>query len=269
MKRGLLLFAACAGLLASGCATAPRDPAALAEFKANNDPLEPLNRRVFDFNGFLDKVFWKPAAKAYRSAVPDVGRTAVRSFLANLNEPLIFGNDVLQGRLGSARITLERLVINTTVGIGGLHDVAKHNRLPHQTGDFGQTLHVWGFGEGPYLVIPVTGPSNPRDLVGFVVSIYGDPVRYVTNTTNYPESFSIGRTFLSGIDERAQNLDTLDELQRESVDYYAALRSLFRQKRAGELEITNPGKTPQPENFYDDPGAAPAPSGNAAQTVTH
>ena len=242
-------------LLAGGCATVPTEPVALAEYKANNDPLEPLNRKTFAFNMFLDRIIFKPIAKGYRAALPRKGRDAIRNFLGNLGEPLVFGNTVLQARWKSAAITADRFVINTVVGIAGLGDPAKRHGMPHQVGDCGQTLHAWGIGEGPYLVVPITGPSNPRDFAGSFGDLYGDPMRYVATANGYSNAYSIGRVFVKGIDTRAENIDSLDALQRQSIDFYAALRSLSRQKRAAELQTGLPNQAPEPPNFYDDPGA--------------
>jgi len=241
-------------ILGGGCASVPHEPAARAEFKANNDPLEPLNRKTFAFNQFLDRVLIKPVALGYRHLIPQKGRNAVRHFLDNLNEPIVLINDVLQGRLKSAATTTGRFVVNSTAGIGGLSDVASHNRLPRQTGDFGQTLSHWGFGEGPYLILPVVGPTNPRDGIGRGVDIYFDPFRYIAKSYHYPTSVTVGRTILDGVDQRERNIAPLDEMQHEAVDYYASFRSLFRQHRAAELNTGPVVTTTPPPNFYDDPG---------------
>ena len=177
-RQSRLLLLTCSLLLA-GCATAPRDPAVRAEDRDNNDPWEPLNRRTFAVNQFLDRILIKPVAEDYRNMVPQKSRDALRHFLDNLNEPTVLINDVLQGRLKSAARTGGRFVLNSTVGIGGLTDVASEHRLPKQSGDFGQTLSAWGFGEGPYLIIPLLGPSSPRDGIGRGVDLYLDPFRYL------------------------------------------------------------------------------------------
>jgi phospholipid-binding lipoprotein MlaA len=253
----LVAVACCLGF--AGCASVPREPATRAEFRANNDPLEPLNRRVFAFNEYLDIHLIEPVAKGYKAALPEHARTGIRNFIGNLGEPLVFVNTVLQGRWRDARTTFGRLAVNTTAGFAGLSDVASRRGLPRQVGDFGQTLHAWGFGEGPYLVVPVLGPSNPRDLAGQVGDIYGDPLRYVDTLNNYPTSFSVGVAVVKGIDERAQNVDALDALRRQSIDYYGALRSLYRQHGAAEIDNGRPTATPEPANFYDDPASDPGP----------
>jgi phospholipid-binding lipoprotein MlaA len=248
------LALACA-LLLPGCATVPRDPAARAEFKANNDPLEPLNRRIFSFNQFVDRILIKPFAEGYLRVVPRPGRQALRNFLDNLNEPVVFGNTLLQGRFKDAGTTGARFVLNSTLGLAGFADVATQDKLPKQVGDFGQTLYAWGLPEGPYLVLPILGPSSPRDGIGSGVDIYLDPFRYVARAQSFPPAVSLGRAVLDGIDTRASNIDALDEMQREAVDYYASFRSFFRQHRAAELSgSTQPPPLP-PSNFYNDPGA--------------
>jgi phospholipid-binding lipoprotein MlaA len=242
------------GSLLMGCATAPRDPAARAEFEANHDPLEPLNRRIFVFNLFIDRILIKPVAKEYRWVLPEPGRDAIRHFLDNLNEPVVFANTLLQARLKSAGITGCRFLINSAVGLAGLKDVASRQNLPKQIGDFGQTLWTWGLPEGPYLIIPVIGPASSRDGIGRGVDVYLDPLRYVPAHESYPTSATVGRIAIDSIDRRARNLDSLDEIQRESIDYYASLRSLYRQNRAAELRGGKPSTILAPADFYDDPG---------------
>jgi phospholipid-binding lipoprotein MlaA len=254
MRRAVLALLALPILL-GGCATMPRDPAARAAFEANNDPLEPLNRRIFAFNLLVDRAVLRPIAQIYVRVVPGPGRDALRNFIKNLQEPIVFANDVLQGGFTRAGKTVLRFAIDSTAGFAGIVDVGARNGLERQSGAFGQTLHVWGFGEGPYLVLPIVGPSNPRDGIGEGVDIYLDPFRYVAKHNNYPTGYSVAEQGAEGIDERSRNIDTLDELQRESVDYYASLRSLFRQNRAGELRRGRQAQAPPPADFYNDPGS--------------
>jgi phospholipid-binding lipoprotein MlaA len=255
MTRRSVSLLCLAGIILGGCAAVPTDPDALAQFKANNDPLEPMNRRLFAFNQGVDKVIIKPIATGYGNALSLGERDAIRHFLDNLNEPIIAANDILQDRLNDAGITLARFVVNTTVGIGGFRDVAKKNRLPRQSGDFGQTLSVWGFGEGPYLILPLFGPSSPRDGVGMAVDIYGlDPYHYLARRYNYPSWIGVTRTGLDGIDRRQRAIAPLDEMQHEAIDFYASFRSLYRQNRAAELRVGPAIKEAAPTDFYDDPG---------------
>jgi len=263
VKPNRLAVSLALALLGSGCATVPKDPVARAEYRANHDPLEPLNRRIFSFNLVVDRVLLKPLAKGYRRAIPEGGRDALRNFLNNLGEPVVFVNDLLQSRWPSAGKTLERFLANSTMGVAGFADWAKQKNLSRQTGDFGQTLDRWGFGEGPYLILPVLGPSSPRDAIGAGVDVYIDPFRYLVETNHYPPAATYGRGVLGGIDERSRNIDSLDELQREAIDFYASLRSLYRQNRAAQLHHGSAVSTPTPESFYNDPGAGEPPADSA------
>lgn len=221
------------------CATAPTDPAARAEFEKTNDPLEPLNREVFDLNLFVDRVLIKPVAQGYVAVVPEAGRNAIRHFLDNLREPLVFANNMLQGEWKRAHDTFARFLMNSTFGIGGVMDVATHAGLEKQSGDFGQTLYSWGVPDGPYLVLPIAGPSNPRDAVGGAVDGFASPYNYVASGAAV-DAANWGRRAINGIDERARNLDTVDELQRNAIDFYAVMRSVSRQRRAQQLRHGEP-----------------------------
>jgi len=231
----------------AGCATPPTDPAALKDYEATNDPFEPVNRDIFEFNLYLDRYLLKPVAIGYTKVVPEFARTTIRNFLHNLGEPVIFANDMMQGEWGAANATAARFLINSTFGVAGLVDFAGNTGIERQTGDFGQTLYAWGFGEGPYLVLPILGPSNPRDAIGMGVDGAMDPYGYwvggfygqgAANAETY------GRMAASGIDLRARNIDTLDDLQRNAIDFYAEMRSLYRQHRAEELRHGRPGPMP-------------------------
>jgi phospholipid-binding lipoprotein MlaA len=256
MNRALLRLLLLAGALGlAGCATVPRDPVARAEFKANHDPLEPLNRKIFAFNLSLDRHVIKPVAKTYRRVVPGPARDALRHFLDNLDEPIVFINALLQGRFEAAGTTERRFIINSTIGFAGLSDPAARRNIPRQTADFGQTLWKWGVKDGPYLIIPVFGPTGPRDGIGSGVDVYLDAFRYVARAQNYPTGVTTSRTIVRGVDERSRHLEDLDEMQLEAVDYYASFRSLYRQNRASELRGGVATSLPPPD-FYDDPGAS-------------
>ena len=246
-----------------GCATPPTDPAERAVFEQNNDPLEPLNRKILDFNQLVDKVLLRPAAKAYVFAIPEDGRSAIRHVLNNMKEPTLFFNNVLQGEFKRAGITAGRFVVNSTVGFGGIVDVMALNGVERQSADFGQTLFVWGVPSGPYIVLPILGPSNPRDAIGQGVDSYADPFTILANERGVT-ALTTGRFLTDGLDQRASVLDVLDELQKNSVDFYAQLRSLTQQHRAAELRR---GATPQAEpGLYNDPGqSTPTPAPPAAQ----
>jgi phospholipid-binding lipoprotein MlaA len=209
---------------AAGCATDP---------SGQNDPYEHTNRSIFSFDEDVDHAVARPVAVFYNHAVPAPARDGVHNFLSNLDSPVIFGNDVLQGEATRAGQTFSRAVVNTTLGIGGLVDVAAKLGLPGHEEDFGQTLGVWGVGEGPYLVLPLAGPSNPRDVAGIGGDYALDPFTYLkwNNSTLY----SLIRGGAEIIDVRARNVDTLDQIERTSVDLYATTRSLYRQHRNAEI----------------------------------
>ena len=238
--------------LVAGCATPPPadDKEAVAEWEQVNDPLEPMNRAVFDFNRTLDTYAIKPAAKGYRAAVPKFGRDRIHNVLTNLDSPLIFANDLLQGEADRAVQTLFRAMINTSFGLLGYADVAAEAGIPAHEEDFGQTLAVWGVGEGPFLMLPLFGPSNPRDTTGLVVEFFADPFD-IGMANMGREWISYTRFGMTGLDKRESLLDTLDEIERTSLDYYASLRSLYRQHRASEIKngrgggakVPNPGFT--------------------------
>lgn len=238
-------LALAATLALTACATRPdpSDPEAVAEFRANNDPLEPLNRGMYFVNEGVDTLVLRPAAEAYRIFLPPEVRTAIRNVLANLRTPVILVNDVLQGDTHRAATTMGRFLVNTTVGIGGIFDRATDFGLLGHTEDFGQTLAVWGMPEGPYLFIPVLGPSNPRDLGGFGVDVAMDPFTWATGSNTW-ETITVTRTGLTGLDTREGLIEPLDQVRQSSLDPYATLRSAYRQRRIvqirNELTPTSP-----------------------------
>ncbi len=221
----------------SGCATKPpaSDPEAVAEFQKRNDPVEPLNRYFFEVNRFLDYMFLKPVATIYRSLTPTLVQNGLHNFLNNLRSPVILANDLLQGDLGRARITTARFITNTIAGVGGFYDYASHIGYPRHDEDFGQTLAVWGADEGPYLVLPLLGPAPPRDLFGRVVDTAFDPLTYVL-PANDAEVVGYGLKGADVIDTRARNIENLDDVESSSIDFYAAVRNLYRQHRAAAIE---------------------------------
>ncbi len=200
-----------------------------------NDPLEPMNRAIFGFNEFVQDGFLGPVAHAYNDHVPAKVRLGVGNFLTNLASPVYFVNNLLQGDITGALQVFVRFFVNSTVGMGGIADVVSDVDGKPRKEDFGQTLGVWGFGEGFYLVLPVFGPSNPRDAVGkFLVDPYFNPFGlWVSNTDR--DNLAYSEMGLSGVDEYSSVVDELEQIQKTSVDYYAAIRSLYRQKRKSEI----------------------------------
>ncbi|WP_135468169.1 MlaA family lipoprotein [Crenalkalicoccus roseus] len=242
----LLVALSLVAVLATGCATRPPagDPEALAEFRETNDPAEPFNRAMYDVHQGLDRAVLRPVARGYRTVVPQPVRTGVRNVLGNLRSPVILLNDMLQGEPRRAGDTLGRFVINSTLGLGGIFDVAKsHFGVPGHTADFGQTLGRWGVGEGPYLFVPVLGPSNPRDLLGFGAGVAADPFFWVGQGA-VVDGLAWGRVGATVVDTREDLLDPLDELERSSLDPYATLRSVYRQRRRAMIELRPGAEAP-------------------------
>jgi phospholipid-binding lipoprotein MlaA len=200
-------------------------PAPLAA--EENDPFEPVNRAVFAFNEVADGLVLRPVAILYRGVVPEPARKGVHNFFGNLASPVVFANNLLQGDVDAAGNTLARFLVNSTIGIFGLIDVADGLGYPRADQDFGLTLARHGVGEGPYLVLPLLGPSNPRDVGGRVVDFFIDPFTYVA-----PMESRVGRSATEAVDFRERNLETIDDLREQSLDFYAALRSIYRQQRA-------------------------------------
>lgn len=234
-----MVLALAAALALGACATRPdpSDPEAVAEFEQNNDPIEPWNRAMYFVNDGLDTLVVRPAAEAYRLLVPPEVRTGVRNALGNLRSPVIFVNDVLQGEPHRAATTAGRFLLNTTLGLGGVLDVATDLGLPDHGEDFGQTLGRWGVREGPYLFLPVLGPSNPRDLIGAGADIASNPLTWIGGGAGY-DAFNYTRTGLTGLDTREGLIEPLDQLRAQSLDPYATLRSAYRQRRNAEINNT-------------------------------
>ena len=226
-------------LALAACATPPPpdDPDAVAAYQEANDPLEPLNRGIFEFNLTLDGVLLKPAAQIYRGVVPDEGRKGVSNLLDNWSSPVTFANDLLQGEFDRATVTLGRFFINTGFGFLGVIDVVDYlGGDPGHDEDFGQTLAVRGAGEGPYLMLPIYGPSNPRDAAGLAIDFFIDPLTYLLRGEAADLIFG-GAT---AVDRRERHLDELDDVEKTSIDLYAAIRSLYRQNRASEVRNGEP-----------------------------
>lgn len=226
--RVLIALLCLGGLGPLGCATPPPpdDPEALESFRQTNDPLEPLNRVVFAVNIEADRYILKPVAYVYKEAVPEPVQDGIGNFLQNLGSPAVFLNAVLQGDVDHAGATLLRFVINSTVGLAGTADVAGEMGFVRRDEDFGQTLGVWGADEGPYIMLPFLGPSNARDALGLAVDYFADPWIYLRY-----EKFNYSRFGAEVVDARARNYELLNDLEKTSVDYYAAVRSLYRQDR--------------------------------------
>jgi phospholipid-binding lipoprotein MlaA len=224
------------GLVLTGCATAPLTP----EEITNNDPYEQTNRQMLVFNGKLDRYVVVPSVGVYFFLVPDKGRRGVHNFLGNLSLPTIFVNDILQGELVRGSQSAARFIINTGFGFGGFFDPATKMGIPGHGEDFGQTLAVWGAGEGPYLVLPFFGPSNPRDASGLAIDAVIDPTNYIRFKQHL--WWDAAREYFTYLDLRGETYETIAGIQRSSVDYYASLRSLYRQLRNNDIRNGRPAK---------------------------
>ncbi|WP_119677814.1 MlaA family lipoprotein [Indioceanicola profundi] len=246
-----------AGLMAlamlAGCASAPEEgPAGPAQSapaaQGINDPLEPVNRAVFWFNEALDVVLIKPVAQIYHAVLPDPVERGVTNVLQNLREPLNLANQALQGDWNGAGTAVKRFGINSTIGLAGIFDVAADMGMPYEYESFEQTLAIWGVPEGPYLVLPVIGSSSLRDGPALLAETFADPVRLTAQEAD-AEWFNWTRTILVGVDTRATYLGVIEDLRRNSFDYYAAMRSLYRQRRDGWIR----DGAPDPNTFPDIP----------------
>jgi phospholipid-binding lipoprotein MlaA len=233
-----VVLALCLG--AAGCASSGNQEAAQA-----NDPLEPMNRFFFDVNQKLDRNAALPAASFYADNVPQGVRGNVHNFLINLGGPVDVANDILIGEFGNAGQAGARFVINTTVGVVGVFDVATDWGFPEKSRDFGETLGVYGVPQGPYLVIPLRGPSSVRDFSGSYVDGYFSPLHFL----HYTGSTYVGvvHSTLGSVDNRSANIVTFQDIERASVDYYATMRDYYRQKREREVEDTAVQTTELPD----------------------
>lgn len=193
-----------------------------------SDPFENFNRGVFKFNKGFDKVVMMPAATAYRFAVPDWGKERIDSVLSNLYEPVSFANAIIQGDFKLAERNLARFLTNTVLGLGGLFDVASLNEkeLSPAYTDFGLTLKSYGADTGPYLVLPILGPSSPRDAVGLIGDIAMNPYSYIASN-----EAMLGKTALESVNLRFEHIGTIQDIENTSLDEYATFRSIYAQKR--------------------------------------
>ncbi len=196
----------------------------------SDDPHEGINRRFFAANDVLDSNVLKPVASGYVDTFPSSVRQHVHNVLSNLGNPAQFANDVLQAKPRKAGNTLMRLVINTTLGVGGIFDVATALHFPDHDTDFGLTLAVWGVPEGPYLYLPVIGPSDPRDAIGYGANSALDPFTWVSFGGS--ATFGLSRFGVAAIDARSRYLGTTNTIDKTALDRYATYRSLYRQHRA-------------------------------------
>lgn len=211
------------------------------------DPFEPLNRAVFQFNTAVDGAVIEPAADAYTAVTPQPARDSVRNVFDNLNRPVVFANAVLQGDIRAASETAGSFVLDSTLGLLGIIPLAKRAGITQHSEDFGQTLAVWGVPEGPYLMLPVLGPSSVRDGTGRFVDRYPHPFNYNEDFSGSGEAWALRG--LNGLDQRARAQSVMDTLDRTAIDPYVQVRSAWRQSR--ERAVSN-GEA-RPEDYEDLP----------------
>jgi len=211
----------------SGCATGPD--------KHPDDPLEPLNRSVYQFNDVVDRSIVKPLARGYNAVAPAPVNLGVTNFFNNLDDVRSALNNLLQFKIRRAFSTVGRVVVNSTVGVLGLIDVASNLDLPRYQEDFGQTLGVWGMGSGPFIVVPFLGPSSGRDGAGLVVDWFTHPIRLVDN-----DGLRWGLRGLDLVDTRADLLNASRVLDQAALDPYAFVRDAYLQRREDQVYDGNP-----------------------------
>lgn len=266
-SRHLRLLLAClclSGLSACGTLSNQADATAAPEGKAianadaseqdgTRDPLEGFNRAVYTFNDKLDRYVIKPLAKGYRAITPAPVSRSISNFFRNLHDPAIMLNNLLQGKPKQAASDLGRVLVNSTIGIAGLFDVATKMGLEKHEEDFGQTLAKWGVGDGPYLVLPFFGPSNVRDGASL-------PVDWETYPPNHMEEQSTRNKLLvvEVVDRRAQLLDASDILEQAAgQDPYIFVREAYRQRRLNLIHDGNPPQAAPPPGLFEEDEPAP------------
>lgn len=249
-KNAALALAAAA---LAGCAT--------VQTPTPGDPLEGLNRTVFKFNDTLDTYALKPVAKGYAWAVPQPVRSSVTNFFSNIGDVYVAANELLELKIADGVGDVMRVVINTVFGVGGLFDVATAARLPKHSADFGVTLGHYGVPPGPYLVLPLLGPSTVRDTAGLAVDYYGNPLSYIS-----PSGVSWALYGVNLVNTRANLLTTVDVLSGAAIDKYSFIRNAYLQRR--QFLITGGDGADNVPNYDDslpkyDDGSQPAAASGA------
>lgn len=208
---------------------------------AIHDPFENFNRKVYKFNDTVDRYFVEHIARAYRKSVPRPARTSIRKFLDNLTLPISALNSFAQGKVDNGLATISSFLINSTLGLGGFFEIAEKKGINYEREDFGQTLGYWGMSSDNFLMLPFFGPSNARDLGGFVFDRSLDPVGFNVlhfggNTNLIDGNYRIANTFVKVIDNREELLDILDNIRKDSFDPYATIRSAYLQRRLAQID---------------------------------
>jgi phospholipid-binding lipoprotein MlaA len=253
----------------AGTATTSEAPFQATAVDPNRgDPLEGFNRAMFGLHQALDKSIYRPLAMGYQHVVPKPVRSGLRNFFSNLTEPVVFLNYLLQFKFGKAAETLARFTINSTLGVGGLFDIAKTQdfKLPHRNNSFGDTLAYYGVGPGPYLFLPLMGPTTLRDVLGGPLDGAVLPLAIGKPFSDWRYQFSSGA--ITGLDLRAESDPELRALFGGAVDPYATLRSVWLQNRAAEVAgLRHHRLEPQSPSELDDPMRDPgAPAASPSES---
>ena len=201
--------------------------------KAAEECFEGVSRSIFKFNLIIDDAILEPVAKGYKK-LPSPVQSGLSNFLSNLRAPLVVVNQLLQGQGGNAAQSTGRFIVNSTIGLFGIIDVAEKIGLEEKEEDFGQTLATWGVGDGLYIVLPLFGPSNLRDTTGMLLTMATDPINAYAVTEG--EAWLVPtRTAANAVDQRSKIIDEVNALRNNSVDYYAAVRSSYYQNRKAAI----------------------------------
>lgn len=247
--RTVSLVALLAAPLLAGCVTTPGGVS-----EAELDRFEKTNRAIYAFNKGVDTAVLKPVTQGYRAVVPGIARRGVSNALDNVDEPLSFINAVLQGKFKAAFRAVDRFMINSTFGVAGLFDHASEMGLHKQEEDFGQTLAAWGVGSGPYIMLPLLGPSTLRDTVGFGVDSVTDPwPKFQKHVAGLNGTERIGVTAGEAIDLRSRLVDTADPLLATALDEYATVRAAYLQQRLSDIYDGDPPEDYFTPTFDDEP----------------
>jgi phospholipid-binding lipoprotein MlaA len=241
LNKGLAILVTCSALALSGCTHAPKN--ATTEKADVNDPFEPVNRGIYKFNYYLDQGVLRPVTVGYRYITPVKGQKMVHNFLENLYSPAVFVNSVLQGDPQNSFATVWRFILNTTFGGLGFFDFASEVGLYNRPADLGQTLGFYGVGTGPFLELPIIGPSNVRDGVGRIGDAFLNPVNYADANWVWIAAWGV-----TAIDQRSQNMKLIDDVYSTSLDPYATFRSLYTQKRVTDVKRAHDARQKALEN---------------------
>ena len=234
-KCAILLFCSFALVACASSPNSSEQTRTEARYSDPQDPIEPVNRTMFAFNQAVEFGVVTPVSRAYDVVLPNLVKDGIRNFINHLRSPLNFINSILQGNFDQAAEVFGRFTLNTIAGFGGIFDPAKEMGLPYKGEDFGQTLAVWGFGPGPYLVLPIIGPSNLRDMTGRVVDFFANPVKILTSHTHLDWT-PVAVEATAPVDSYARNYDKIQTLRSTSLDYYNTVKSLYNQRRQGAIE---------------------------------